>query len=676
MLAELDRLTLWLPVAFGTGIGLYFSLSAEPLLSTGLAIFLCSCFLVWDTRENQAFRLISLFVFLFGTGLFLTQIRTRVLSAPRIAYPLSAVKISGTVEEASDFSDGGQIVVDNVKIKSLAKWKTPRKIRLNLPNSVPLPQTGDQIEAVVYLSPLKNPVTPTGFDTARRMYFKQIGATGNPKGKIKIVSSAKASPLRDKINKRIDSVLTDDTRGIAKALVTGGSKSIPPNIAQAYRDAGIAHILAVSGLHMSLLAGLIFIVIRSVLALIPKIVLYYNTKKIAAIIALIACLAYLHISGASFAAQRAFIMVSLVLIAALLNRCALSVVSVAWAAFFILLFKPEALLSAGFQLSFAAVTALICAYEKGNEKYTRLSEKNEGFLFSLFAGVIGVVLASFIASAATAPFALFHFRQLPLYGVFASAIATTLTGFWIMPTLTIGTLLMPFGADKPFLILASYGIKAINRLAVFTADLPHAVLFCPPMPVWGLLLAVFGGLWFCLWKGRIRLFGIAVFALGLISPFFATMPDVYVNLRTAAFRNNDGLLIFRKKPSEYRIRQIWLKENHQKQLLTTECDYGLCLYEKNGFKIGVANTKIGAFDACAMKDLDILFMTTNFDEPCPIQKQITRSELSAAGVYMLTITPKKIIIKTVADDKGFRPWSPSYPFVSFFDEWKALTAKR
>ena len=668
LIDQQDRLTLWLPVAFGAGIGFYFSLSVEPLLTTGLAFFLCSCFLLWDARKNHSLRLPSLFVFLFGAGFFLAQIRTTLLSAPRINYPQSAVKITGTVESVN----GRNVIIKNVKISSFSAWKTPKRIRLALPESVPLPQEGDKIRAKVTLSAPKSPVTPTGFNAAQQMYFQRIGATGILKGKLKIIKPAKTSPIREKINKRIDSVLSDDTRGILKALITGGSRNVPAGTAQNYRDAGIAHILAVSGLHMSLLAGLVFIVIRSVLALIPKIVLYYNTKKIAAFIALTACAAYLHISGASFAAQRAFIMIFLVLIAVLVNRRALSVVSIAWAAFFILLFKPEALLSAGFQLSFSAVTALICVYEKGNELYARLSEKKESVLFSFFASVIGVLTASFIASAATAPFALFHFRQLPLYGIFASAIATTLTGFWIMPMAVAGVLLMPFGADKPFLIPASYGIKIINHLAALTADLPHAVLTCPPMPVWGLLLATFGGLWFCLWKGRVRLYGLIIFVAGLISPCFTIMPDVYVSLRSAAFRNKDGQLVFRERPFDKTTQKIWLNDNRQKQLLTIQCDYGLCMYEKNGFKTGVANTKTGAYDACKMTDLDILFTTTTFNEKCLAKRQITRAEISEAGVYMLTLTPKKIIVKTVSESNGFRPWSPSYPVISLTDGLNAF----
>jgi hypothetical protein len=145
------------------------------------------------------------------------------------------------------------------------------------------------------------------------------------------------------------------------------------------------------------------------------------------------------------------------------------------------------------------------------------------------------------------------------------------------------------------------------------------------------------------------------------------MPDAYISIRTAAFRNNDGLLIFREKPFDGTTRKIWLNENHQKRLLTTECRYGLCLYEKNGFKIGVANTKTGAYDACEMKELDILFITTNFNEKCLAKRRINRTEISNAGVYMLTLTKKEIIVETVSDGKGFRPWSPSHPVISLTD---------
>lgn len=178
------------------------------------------------------------------------------------------------------------------------------------------------------------------------------------------------------------------------------------------------------------------------LALIPAAALYWNTKKIAAVISLIVCFAYLHLSGSSYPAQRAFIMLAFALTAILFNRRALSVVSLAWAAFFILLFFPESVCSAGFQLSFAAVTALICAYEAGVGKYTRLLEKKESLLFYFLSCLAAIALTTIIASLATAPFTVFHFKRLPVYSLIGNLLSSSVTGLWVMPALTAGTIMI------------------------------------------------------------------------------------------------------------------------------------------------------------------------------------------------------------------------------------------
>lgn len=668
-----DRLPLWLPVVFGAGTGFYFSLRTEPLFSTGLAFFLCGCFLLYDCREKKGLFLLSLFVFLFFTGFFLTQIRTSVLSAPKIKFHMSSVDLKGTVQDVVELPEGrSRITVNDIKIETMPKWKTPKKIRLNLAEDVPVPQTGDEIEVTAVLNSPQGAHTPTGFDFARDLYFKEIGAVGKVSA-LTIVKPAKRFFEREAVNKRIDAVLPETTKGVAKALVTGSSKSIPLQITGNYRDAGISHILAVSGFHMSFLAGLIFFAVRSVLALIPRISLYYNTKKIAAVCALLCCFFYLHISGASYATQRAFIMIAFILTATLLNRHALSVVSVAWAAFFILLFTPEALFSAGFQLSFAAVTALICAYEAGINKYVRLSEKKSGIVFFLCSAVAGTLAASLIAGLAVAPFTIYHFRRLPLYSALSSLICTPLTGFWILPALAFAVILMPFGADKPFLMTASQGIELMNKTAEVFASAPRSVLLFREMPLWGLLTAVCGLLWLCLWKGKIRLAGLPLFVFSLFTPLFTTVPDVYVRPMTAAFKNDDGLLVFREEPLEHLTKINWLTDNRQNEALTMNCPDGLCLYEKNGWKIAVANTKTGAYDACRKKDLDILFLTSNVEDSCPAKKIIGGKELSKEGTYTLFLTPEGIRTQTVLQKKGFRPWSTSYPLISLKTELYMLT---
>ena len=240
---------------------------------------------------------------------------------------------------------------------------------------------------------------------------------------------------------------------------------------------------------MSLLAGLAFAFVRTGLAFFPRVALYHDTKKIAAVCALTLCLFYLFVSGASVPAQRAFVMIAIALTAVLLNRRAISVTSIGWAAFFLLLFRPEALLSIGFQLSFAAVAAIVCAAEAAVNRYTRLSAKKEGVGFYLLSCFTGVCLTTLIASVATAPFTMFHFSRLPVHALIGNLLCSAAVGFWVMPCLTAAALTMPFGWESPLLVLAGYGIGFINRAAMFTANLPHAVADFPPMPFWGLIAA-------------------------------------------------------------------------------------------------------------------------------------------------------------------------------------------
>lgn len=673
-LDELDRISLWLPVMFGAGVGFYFSLSEEPLLTTTFCVFVCACFLTWDCRKNAVRLLVCEFILSFCAGLFFTQLHVFSVSEPRIKKRTAPLSVTGTVQEVLEYPEGrSRVILKDVRIASFPDWKTPAKIWLSLPAGLQAPRTNDLIETEAVLSAPQTAGTPTGFDFSRQLYFQKIGATGTARNGFKILKKSNVSTVRGIVNEKIGNAMPAETAGVAKALITGSAKGIPLDIVQNYRDAGIAHILSVSGLHMSLLAGLVFAVTRTLLALIPPVALYWNTKKAAAGISLIVCFAYLHLSGASYPAQRSFIMLAFVLTAILFNRNALSVVSLGWAAFFILLFFPEALCSAGFQLSFAAVTALICVYETGIGKYVRLTEKNESVLFSFLSCLVAIALTTVIASIATAPFTVFHFRRLPVYSLIGNLLTSSVTGVWVMPALTAGTLMMPFGLEKPFLLLASFGISLINKSAETTAALPHAVYLFPPMPFWGLMTAVFGGLWFCLWRGRPRLWGLPVFFFSLTTPFFTPLPDMYVSLSAAAFKNEENLLVFKEGLSGQILKRNWLEENRQERELTTVCPYGLCVYEKNGFKIGYAHNRTGAYDACQMTDLDVLFATVDLQDDCRIKRRHARGDLLKAGVYAVYARPNGLKISSVAQEKGFRPWTISYPLTTFSGEIRNMT---
>lgn len=662
--AEHDRLVLWLPVAFASGIGIYFALPREPSIFITSGIFICGLFLLWDGRKTPETRMFSLFGFLIILGFFLIQCRTYVLSMPSLKTRSGAVTVRGEVVQVTKLPENrARIVLKISEISGFEDWMLPAKLRINLKKETPVPAAGDFISFKAQLSPSFAPTLPGGFNFGRLTYFEMIGGNGFATEPVTIIKKGNFASYRQKIIDKFDALLPPETADIAKALVTGESKAIPGDIVQNYRDSGIAHVLSVSGLHMGLIAGFVFAVVRSVLALFPGIALRFDTKKIAAVIALAVTFFYLLLAGAPISARRAFIMLAIALTAILFNRRALSIVSVAWAAFIILLLTPESLISASFQMSFAAVIALIAAYEAGIGKYTRMLEKKESVLFYVLSCAAAILLTSAIASLATAPLTLYAFKRFPVYTLLGNLLSSTTVALWVMPSLLIGTLMMPFGAADPFYNFASHGIALMNKAAAFTAGLPHAVYVSPAMPFWGLLCSVFGGLWLCLWRTRVRYLGLTAFVIGLISPAFTTFPDVLASENVVAFKNNYGKLVFKEGKSDQLLRSDWMAANRQEEELTMTCPDGLCIYEKNGRAIGYAHTKKGAEAGCARTDLDVLFITADFTKRCPVPIQVIRFDLMKNGTYALYMKPSGIKIETVGGEMGFRPWVSAYPYI-------------
>ena len=706
LILEQERWGLWLPVFFAAGIGLYFSLLNEPIFFINAACLAGALLLFWDNRKKPEKRWLFLFIFMFFFGFFVAQFRTLTVSTPSLKTRTKTVYVSGTVETLTPLPMGRyRVVLDDVGIEGYEPYATPRKIRLSLKKETAPPAIGDTIRVRSLLSPPPLPVFPEAYDFSRALYFQKIGGVGYAREAHEIINKPQASSftaalkrLRFDIGNQIRSVLPPETAEIAVALVTGEAKAIPKEIVENYRDSGIAHLLSVSGLHMSLIGGFVFIFIRFLLALFPAIALRYNTKKAAAVAALIITFFYMLISGANLPAQRAFIMTGIAFTAILLNRQALSVVSVAWAAFFILLFQPEALISASFQLSFAAVLALITAYEAGIGEYRKLLAKKEGVLFFLLSCLIGILATDIIASTATAPYALYHFNRYAVYSVLGNLASTTVASFIVMPSLLAGALSIPIGLDSFFFKLAGYGIAFINQASSTVAHLPHAVFLSPTMPLWGLLASTFGGLWLCLWQGKIRFLGALPFILGVISPIIPQTPNLLISGdgMLVAFKTTDGRLMLPPGKSGSLTRSIWLsryaqteeypdesliyfkEDGYQDRSITFECDNGFCLFEKDRFRIGYARSKRAAKNVCETQKLDLLFLGVEYPEECQAASQIImRSSLYRNGTYAVWIRNDALNVQSIYDLNGFRPWTPAFPTITlkqavmyFFNGWK------
>jgi competence protein ComEC len=285
---------------------------------------------------------------------------------------------------------------------------------------------------------------------------------------------------------------------MAAALITGERRAIPEPVIDAMRDPGLAHLLAISGLHIGLVAGLLFGLVRAVGALVPALVLNHPVKKWAAAVALVGAFAYALVAGATLPTQRAFLMLSIALLGSLLDRRGITLRSVAWAALAVLAFQPEALLSASFQMSFAAVAALVAVYEGYAAR--RLiagtgGERGERSLFTrllFYAG--GVALTTLVAGLATGPFAVYHFNRIADYSLVANLLAVPLTALWIMPWAIAGMAALPFGLETWALKPMGLGIELVVRIAETVAGWSGAVTLVPAMPTAGLAAVALGGL--------------------------------------------------------------------------------------------------------------------------------------------------------------------------------------
>ena len=378
---------------------------------------------------------------------------------------------------------------------------------------------GDRVRLRALLMPPSPPVEPRGFDFARYAWFMQLGAVGYAWDPPELVAHAESrgwrlaiAAVRQSIAIEVSEAAPGAAGAVAVALLTGLRGALPEQIWDEWAIAGIIHLLSISGLHMALVAGTVFFAVRVALALAPPLALRLPTKKVAALLALIGAFGYLLISGASVPAVRSFIMTAIMLLAVMVDRNPFSMRLVTFAALVLLLLKPEDLVGASFQMSFAAVIALIAAYETGMAKRTGGSH---GLDRRRLLYIAGCALTTVVASAATTPFSIYHFSRFSTYGIVANLIAVPLSAVWIMPLGMLGLLLIPLGLAAPCFVLMAQGIEIIIAVAAFVARLPGAALDVAQPPPAALLATVAGGLWLCLWRTPWRRLGLLGIALGL-----------------------------------------------------------------------------------------------------------------------------------------------------------------
>ncbi|MBF0354273.1 MAG: ComEC/Rec2 family competence protein [Alphaproteobacteria bacterium] len=342
-LAERDRWPLWLPVLAGVGILLYFASAFEPAplpLLLGLGGLLLAAI---SARQHPGLLLTLALVGAVLAGYAAASLRAEWVAAPSLERQLRFAKVTGEVAEMEPLAQGGvRVVLERISIERLEPERTPSRIRLRLPAKAPPLVPGNRIRLYASLMPPGGPALPGGFDFARQAWFQRLGAIGYGMGSVELLDPLpegtslidgfrrRLSALRYAMTLRIQSLLPGDTGAVASALITGGERAVSLPLLKAYRDSGLAHLLSISGLHMTLVAGLVFVGLRALLALIGPLALNYPIKKWTALGALLATLFYLLVSGAFVPTQRSFLMTGLVLLGVVLDRQAISLRLVAW----------------------------------------------------------------------------------------------------------------------------------------------------------------------------------------------------------------------------------------------------------------------------------------------------------------------------------------------------------
>ncbi len=549
---EKGRWALWLPVMLGIGIAAYFGLRNEPPPWAGAGAAGGSIVLAVLLRRHVWLLPVLFGVSFVAIGFAAAQLRSWVVDAPVIERKLGPVAVEGRIVAVEIKGRGSRLTLDRLSIERLSAERTPGRIRLRgWREDAGTLRPGHRVSLLAVLHPPPGPAMPGAFDFSKQAYFLGIGGVGYAVRRPVVLSEEDSGgwrlavgKLRHSLTQTILASLPGTPGAVAAALITGERGAIPDEVLDAMRDSGLAHLLAISGLHVGLIGGFIFFAVRLGLAVFERFALAFPIKKAAAFAAFAGCLGYLLISGATVPTQRAFVMLSLVLLAVVIDRNAISMNLVAWAAAAILLLAPESLESVSFQMSFAAVIALVAAYEALS---SRRINREGGFRLLLKSGryLGSVLLTTLIASVATAPFAAFHFNRLALLGILANLIAVPLAALWIMPLALVSLLAMPLGLEHWTLAAMGWGIDGVLAVAKWVQGLPGATYMAPAGPGWVLGVIVAGGLWLCLWRGRIRYFGVLPILIAVAGWLATDIPDILVSNdgRTIGIRTERGELV-------------------------------------------------------------------------------------------------------------------------------------
>ncbi len=678
--AERDRAALWLPVFMAGGVLAYYGLRFEPPAWAGAAVALPALLAAIRLRR-MGWRLAAASALAaFAIGFAAAQFATARAPPPETALPTHATQVTGTLRAVEALPEGRRVTLEAVRLDDgqtpLARFL---RIRLRRDDHAAL-GTGDTLRVRALVRAPGPPAYPGGWDLQRDAFYASLGGSGFALGPAELLSQgAPAAPLRlvqrlrEIIAGRVSAAIPGSAGAFAVTLLTGFQNAMPIADHDAFRAAGLAHLLAVAGLHIGIVMGFAMVLARTALAASEHASLFWPAKQLAAVAALAAGLGYALLTGLHVPILRSFLMASLFTLAVLAGRRAISLRGLALAATALMLAEPQEVPGVSFQMSFSAVLALISGYAALRPWLSRLRGQSLGRRFGGY--LLALALTSALAGTASAPFGAYHFGRVQVYFVIANMAAVPLTALWVLPAGLLSLPLMPFGLEFLLLKPMGWGAEAVVWVARTTASWPAATLDVPHIPAWGLAVLSLGIAWLGLWQTRLRLAGVAAIALGLASPALVRPPDLLVSddARLIAVRTDSGVWLQSGSGASRFTRDEWLQywsagAPHPIPAEGTVADGAIvCTREQCLLRprpdVPAALLVRGAThpDGCAVASVIVAAEPARGLCPRPWPKLVDRFTVWRDGAVAIWLDPGGARVLTDRAERGARPWVPPPP---------------
>ena len=677
----------WLAVGFAAGITLWFFLAnlwewlALICLCLGLALAALVAMRA-DGRYPFLRQALIAMALMLAAGCATVWAKSSLIGEYPIDHPMAALLV-GTILERDEEPALGRVLL-KLAVREPRSNRLIR-VRMKVPLAADHPDLteGAVVQVRARLMPPMPPRLPGARDAALEAWFAGLAANGSSLGPITVLRPAASGKYwawaRQSLSAHVQARVPGSAGGIAATLVSGNRGAIAFADQQAMRDAGLTHLLAISGLHVSAVVAGAYLVALRLLALWPWLALRLRLPVMATLAGALAGIGYTLLTGMHLPTVRACVGALLVLAAMLIGRQPLGLRMLAAAAMGVMLMWPESVIGPSFQMSFGSVVAII-AIHSAAPAHAFHAPRQEAWWRRVARHLAMLLVSGMVIDLALMPVALFHFHRAGAYGSVANLIAIPLVTFVAMPFIALGLLLDVVGAGAPAWWVVARSLQFLLAVTHWLVTRPGAVSQIPAMGGTSYALFVAGMLWLGLWRGRARLLGLVPAIIAAASLAMLHSPDVLITgdghnlgIITQPETNPAGdgqpsLLILREGKSTYTSEAMLEAAGMSGAVakLTewpgAQCNKDFCLVSlaRGGriwrFLIARRDAMVAPSAlARACAGVDIVVAPHKLYGPCrPALIKADRVTLMRSGGLALDLENRRV--QTVEDSEGEHPW--------------------